>query len=100
MAKNPLKAYGPDDAPPAPKPIITSVADAAEHGTRIDELRQMRKVIARALDNENTAARDLASLSKRQIEISREIDALQRQEVEEAKDGAVSADEEWSQEAV
>lgn len=100
MSKNPFEAYGPDDAAPSPSREINSVADAAEHGTRIDELRQMRKVIARALDNENTAARDLASLSKRQIEISREIDSLERQAKEEAKDGAVSADEEWSQEAV
>lgn len=100
MPKKKFDAYGPDDAPPEPPRQINSVADAVEHGTRIDELRQMRKVIARLLDNENTAARDIAALTKRQSEISREIDALHRQEVEEAKDGAVSADEEWSQEAV
>ena len=99
MPKKKFDAYGPDDAPPAP-PKIDSVADAAENGTRIDELRQMRKVIARALDNENTAARDLASLSKRQIEISREIDALERQAKEEAEEDAVTDDESWSAEAI
>lgn len=98
MPKKKFESYGPDDAPPAPQ--IMSVADAAENGTRIDELRQMRKVIARALDNENTAARDLASLSKRQIEISREIDALQRQEKEEADQSVSTDDETWSAEAI
>lgn len=93
-----LKAVGPDDTPPRHE--INSVLDAATYGTRVDELLQMRRVIAKALDNENTAARDLASLSKRQIEISREIDALQRQAKEEAEDGAVSDDESWSQEAI
>lgn len=99
MPKKKFDAYGPDDKPPAP-PKITSVTEAAESGSRIDELRQMRKVIARALDNENTAARDLASLSKRQIEISKEIDALLRQEKEEADQDVSTDDETWSAEAI
>lgn len=94
-----LSALGPDDKPPSRK-TIKSVLEAAEGGSRIDELVQMRRVIARALDNENTAARDLASLSKRQIEISREIDALERQAKEEAEESAVTADEAWSAEAI
>ena len=79
---------------------IRSVADAAENGTRLDELVQMRLVIARAIDNENTSPRDLAALSRRQIEISKEIEALQRQAQEEAEEGAISEDEEWSEEAI
>ena len=79
---------------------IVSVADAAEHGTRLDELLQMRLVIARAIDNENTSPRDLAALSRRQIEISKEIEALKRQRQEEADEGAISDDEAWSAEAI
>jgi hypothetical protein len=60
----------------------------------------MRRVIARAIDNENTSPRDLAALSRRQIEISKEIDALVRQKSEEAEQSGVSGDEEWSEEAI
>lgn len=57
------------------KPVVNmSVSDAAESGSRIAELRAMRRVIARRLDDETTMARDLASLSKRQMDISREIE--------------------------
>jgi len=99
MAKNPFRAVGPEDIPP-PKDEPKTVLEAAEAGDRLAELKQIRRVIARALDNENTAARDLASLSKRQIELSREIDSLQRQRAEEAEQGAISGDEEWNEEAI
>jgi hypothetical protein len=36
----------------------------------------MRRRIATALDNPNTAARDLAALSRRQLEIGKEIEAI------------------------
>jgi len=99
MAKSSLRAVRPDETAP-PKDEPKTVLEAAEAGDRLAELMQIRRVIARALDNENTAARDLASLSKRQIELSREIEALQRQRVEEAKQGAISGDEEWAEEAI
>jgi hypothetical protein len=100
MAKSPpLRAVRPDEKPP-PKDEPKTVLEAAEAGDRLAELTQIRRVIARALDNENTAARDLASLSKRQIELSREIDALTRQRAEEAEQGAISSDEDWSEEAI
>jgi len=98
MAKRPLRAVGPDEKvePKEPK----TVSEAAESGDRIAELIQIRRVIARALDNENTSPRDLAALSRRQIELSREIEALRRQKSEEAAQGDISADEEWSEEAI
>ena len=64
---------------PAPK-VVMSVSEAAESGSRIAELRAMRRVIARRLDDEDTAARDLAALSKRQMDISREIEELMAEE--------------------
>lgn len=99
VPKKRFESYGPDDAPSV-EPEITSVAEAAERGSRIDELRQMRKVIARRLDDESTAARDIASLSKRQMEISREIEGLVTQEAEERGQEVSTDDEPWSAEAV
>lgn len=99
-----LRAVKPDEPAPAasaaPSKAIKSVEDAATRGTRMDELVQMRLVIARALDNPNTSARDLAALSRRQMEISREIESLERQAKEEAADGGISEDEAWSEEAI
>lgn len=56
--------------------VVMSVSDAAESGSRIAELRAMRRVIARRIDDEATQARDLAALSKRQMDISKEIQEL------------------------
>lgn len=98
MAKRSLRAVGPDEQPQVKEP--RTVSEAAESGDRIAELVQIRRVIARALDNENTSPRDLAALSRRQIELSREIDSLKRQRAEEAEQGAISVDEEWSEEAI
>lgn len=98
MSKSPLRAVRPDEKAPFQEP--KTVLEAAESGDRIAELTAMRRVIARALDNENTSPRDLASLSRRQIEISKEIDALRRQKSEEEAQSAISGDEAWSEEAI
>jgi len=58
-----------------PMPVM-SVSEAAESGSRIAELRAMRRVIALRIDDDKTAARDLAALSKRQMDISKEIQEL------------------------
>ncbi|WP_075201219.1 hypothetical protein [Leucobacter japonicus] len=92
-----LRAVEPGDT--AKKPI-RSVLEAADEGSRVDELVQMRRVIARAIDNENTSARDLAALTRRQIEISKEIEALKRQQAEEATDAADTADEAFDSQAI
>ena len=54
------------------KKIVTS----SKEDDRLGELRSLRVSIANRLDNEKTAARDVASLSRRLIEIGREIDEL------------------------
>lgn len=92
-----LRAVEPGDVEPRP---VTSVSDAAEFGTRVDELVQMRKVIARAIDDETTSARDLAALTRRQIEISKEIEGLRKEWAEEARESEVSDDERFSAEAI
>ena len=75
-ARKHLKAV---DGTSEPVPAM-SVSEAAESGSRIAELRAMRRIIARRLDDESTMARDLAALSKRQMDISKEIEELMSEE--------------------
>lgn len=63
----------------------TTVAGASEHGTRLDELRAMRRVLAAHIDNDQTLARDLAALMRQAREISKEIEGLELQEAERLK---------------
>jgi hypothetical protein len=60
-----------------------SVLEAATDGTRLDELKALRRVIAGAIDDKTTQARDLSSLARRQIEISREIEKVEEAEKQE-----------------
>ena len=60
-----------------------TLTEAAKAGDRLAELRAMRLILASACQNPNTAARDLASLTRRLIEVGRdveELEALARQE--------------------
>ena len=61
-----------------------------EAGDRLEELRAMRRRIAVSLDDVTTPARDLAALSRRQIELGKEIDALEARAKEEVERGSVS----------
>ena len=90
-----LRAVGPDEKPPR----VLSAVEAAEADDRLAELRAMRRRIATALDDANTPARDLAALSRRQIEIGRDIEALLLRESEVAGGGVVS-DEEFDAQAI
>ena len=85
---------------PARAPEVKTVYQAAQTGSVLEELKALRLVIAKKLDDPNLSGRDMAALSKRHIEIGREIDAAQKAEAEEAENGAVSEDEEWSEEAI
>lgn len=89
-ARKHLKAV---DGTSEPVPAM-SVSEAAESGSRIAELRAMRRVIARRIDDEGTMARDLAALSKRQMDISKEIQELMdAEEGDELGKAADSPDE-------
>lgn len=90
--KAPLRAVTAGEKPPSPP---RTILEAAEAGSRLDELKQMRRRIATALDDPNTAARDLAALSRRQLEIGREIDALLLAEDEDRSVVSQEADEAW-----
>ena len=90
--KAPLRAVTADEKRNAtPKTIL----EAAEAGSRIEELRAMRRRIARALDDPNTPARDLAALSRRQLEIGKEIEAIVVAEDEDHSVVVNADDEVW-----
>lgn len=97
MAKQ-LRAIGPDDAPEDAE--IVSVFDAGERGSRIDELVQLRRILARAIDDTQTPAKELSPLSRRYSEVSNEIHALRKRESEEAEENAVTPDDEFSASAI
>ena len=66
-----------------------TVTSAIAGGTRLDELRAMRRVLAAHIDNENTLARDLAPLMRQAREISKEVESLEALEAEQARDSEV-----------
>ena len=77
-ARKHLKAVDEHGDPDMPE-LELSVLEAAESGDRLAELRAMRRVISRHIDSTDTLARDLAALTRRQMEISREIESLRNE---------------------
>src|SRR5690349_16360388 len=84
--KAPLRTVRPDEkaAPSKPK----TVTEAARGGSVRDLLVAMRDRVAETVENPNTPARDIASNSKRLMEIVREIEALDARAHEEAREDA------------
>ena len=93
MSKPRLHAIGPDDTP---KRARNTVLQASVQGDRLAELEAMRLVIAKAIDNPKTLARDLSSLSRRLLEIGKEVEALEGEREEEALAYVEPENEEWS----
>lgn len=89
-----LRAVQDGEQPAKKRP--KSITRAADDGTRRELLVALRSRIARSVEDPNTPARDLASLSRRLLEIAKEIEAL---DAEEEKDdvghAADTPDEEW-----
>jgi hypothetical protein len=83
----------PDEKPEPARP--STILEAAEQGSRIEELRAMRRRIAKALDDPNTPARDLAALSRRQLEIGKEIEAIEITDDEDRSVVVNADDEAW-----
>ena len=91
--KAPLRAVSSDEK--AERKAPSTILEAAEQGSRIEELRAMRRRIARAMDDPNTPARDLAALSRRQLEIGKEIEAIVVSEDEDHSVVVNADDEVW-----
>lgn len=90
--KKPLRAVAPDETA-APKK--RSVTEAASDGSRRELLVAMRSRVATAVEDPNTPARDLAALTRRLMEIAKDIEALDARE-QEAEGGEATADEQWT----
>lgn len=88
--RKPLRAVGADEAPPAP-PKRHTVTSAASEGTRRDLLVAMRSRVATAVEDPNTPARDLAALTRRLMEIAKDIEALDARD-QEGESGPVADD--------
>jgi hypothetical protein len=93
-----LRAVGKDETAPA-LPVKT-VTQAAANGTTRELLIATRDRIATAVENPNTAARDLASLTKRLMETVRDIEAIDAREEQEGHESAEVADGEFNAAAV
>lgn len=96
--KTPLRAVAPDEKPTKRTP--RSIVEAADEGSSRDLLVAMRNRIARTLDEPNCPARDQASLSRRLLEIRKEIEAIDASEAQEAAEDAEVQDEAFDAEAL
>lgn len=93
-----LSVVSADANPPVKR--VMSVTKAAKDGTTRDLLVAMRDRVATDVENPNTAARDLAALTRRLMEITKEIEAIDAHAAEEDADGESPADEEFDASAV
>ncbi len=90
--KTTLRTVGADE-----KPLkIKSITEAADTGTTLELLVAMRSRIAGAVEDANTPARDLAALTKRLVEVVRDIEAINARDSQEDADNGPTADEAWT----
>ena len=84
-----------------PKPAKPkTVTEAADKGTTRELLVAMRARIAKAVEDPNTPARDLAALTKRLVEVVRDIEAIDAREEQEAERGGPVSDEAFDATAI
>lgn len=78
-----LRAVSGDSEPDRGSGAATPVTDAATSGDTKALLVATRERIARAVDDPGTPARDLAALTKRLVDVAREIESISAREAEE-----------------
>jgi len=91
-----LRVAGPGDAPIPPR----TIEEAAEAGDQLALLEALRRRLAVACQDEKTPPRDLAALSRRLIEVDRDIKALRMREAEEAADARTSRSDAFDASAI
>jgi hypothetical protein len=84
----------------APRKAPKSVTKAASDGNRRELLVAMRARVATAVEDPNTPARDLAALTRRLLEIAKEIEAIDVAAQQEGRDADASPDEEFDSSAI
>lgn len=79
---SPLRAVSEGETAKPAKP--KTITEAADKGTTRELLVAMRARIAKAVEDPNTPARDLAALTKRLVEVVRDIEAIDARDDEGA----------------
>lgn len=88
-----LRVVAPGETTPEPARVAPkTVSDAAERGTTRELLVTMRNRIAKAVEDPNTPARDLAALTKRLVEVVRDIEAIDAREDQDAQERDAAQD--------
>jgi hypothetical protein len=108
VAARRLRAVPANETPPAKKAAsrrasrakAKSVTQAAKSGSTRELLVAMRDRTAIAVENPNTPARDLAALTKRLMELVREIEAIDARAKEDGDDAAPVEDGDFDASAV
>lgn len=73
------------------------MTQAASDGSRRELLVAMRDRVAKTVEDPNTPPRDLAALTRRLLEISNEIEAIDAaDEKDDIGEAAATPDEEWA----
>jgi undecaprenyl pyrophosphate synthase len=98
MAIPKLRAVGRNEQSQKPA-VPKTVTVAATDGSRRELLVAMRSRVATAVEDPNTPARDLAALTRRLMEIAKDIEVLDVKDAEEADCGAAN-DETFDAEAI
>lgn len=89
--RRPLRAVTGDEKPKRVQ--RKSIVQAADEGTPRELLVALRTRIAKQVEDVNCPPRDLASLSRRLLEIAKEIDAMDAATEQEAAESGDVADE-------
>lgn len=89
---------GPEPKPEPKKKL--GVRDAAASGNRKALLEAMQERIARAVEDTNTPPRDLASLSRRLQDISRELESMADPEERDGDNGPAATGDEYDPAAI
>lgn len=100
MAKANLSVVPAPESTPTGPANVMSVEEACRSGTKLDKLRATQFVVARAIDDPDTSARDLAALTRRLGEINKELDSLEAAEEQAGKRAAKTRDESFALAAI
>lgn len=98
MPRKTLRAVSADETAPPAKP--KSITEAADNGSTRELLVAMRARIAKAVEDPNTPARDLAALTKRLVEVVRDIEAIDARDEQEATKRDDARDEAFDASAI
>lgn len=90
----PLRVVPPDEKP-APRKRKLTIVEAADKGTARELLVALRERVAKTVQDVNCPPRDLAALSRRLTEITKEIAAIDAAEAEDAGGGTQTPDDAW-----